>query len=64
MFCSHDREPWLYLPAIKRVRRISASNKTGSFVGSEFSYEDLAGTEVERFRYRLIETPASASASP
>jgi hypothetical protein len=50
-------DQWLYLPAIKRVRRISASNKTGSFVGSEFSYEDLAGTEVEKFRYKLIDEP-------
>jgi hypothetical protein len=52
-----DDDQWLYLPAIKRVRRISASNKTGSFVGSEFSYEDLAGTEVEKFRYKLIDEP-------
>jgi hypothetical protein len=52
-----DDDQWLYLPAIKRVRRISASNKTGAFVGSEFSYEDLAGTEVEKFRYKLLDEP-------
>lgn len=52
-----DDDQWLYLPAIKRVRRISGSNKTGSFVGSEFSYEDLGSVELEKFRYRFVDEP-------
>ena len=35
-------EQWLYLPALKRVKRISSSNKSGPFMGSEFSYEDIS----------------------
>lgn len=50
-------DQWLYLPAIKRIKRISARNKSGSFMGSEFSYEDLASQEVEKYRYRLLGTP-------
>ncbi len=46
-----DDEQWLYLPALKRVKRISGRNKTGSFMGSEFSYEDLASQEVEKYTY-------------
>ncbi|MEZ5863058.1 MAG: outer membrane lipoprotein-sorting protein [Geminicoccaceae bacterium] len=46
-----DDDQWLYLPALKRVKRISSSNKSGSFVGSEFSYEDLVPAEVEKFTY-------------
>ncbi|MBN2314343.1 MAG: outer membrane lipoprotein-sorting protein, partial [Sedimentisphaerales bacterium] len=35
-----DDDQWLYLPAVARVKRISSRNKSGSFMGSEFSYED------------------------
>ena len=34
-------DQWLYLPALKRVKRISSSNKSGPFVGSEFAFEDF-----------------------
>ena len=33
-----DDDQWLYLPALKRVKRIAAQNKSGSFMGSEFAY--------------------------
>lgn len=46
-----DDDQWLYLPAIKRVKRISSSNRTGKFVSSEFSYEDLGGQEVDDYDY-------------
>ena len=49
-----DDDQWLYLPALKRVKRISARNKTGSFMGSEFAYEDIASQEVEKYTYRWI----------
>ena len=47
-------EQWLYLPALKRVKRISSSNRSGSFMGSEFAYEDLTVQEVEKFTYRYL----------
>ena len=47
-------EQWLYLPALKRVKRISSSNRSGSFMGSEFAYEDMSAPEVERFTYRYL----------
>lgn len=47
-------DQWLFLPAIKRVKRISSANKSGPFVGSEFAYEDLLSNEVERYRYKWI----------
>jgi outer membrane lipoprotein-sorting protein len=49
-----DDDQWLYLPALKRVKRISSSNKSGSFMGSEFSYEDIASKEVEKYTYKWI----------
>ena len=47
-------DQWLYLPALKRVKRISSSNRSGSFMGSEFSYEDMGSQEVERFTYKYL----------
>ena len=47
-------DQWLYLPALKRVKRIASNNKAGPFMGSEFAYEDLSSPEVEKFRYRYV----------
>ncbi|MBT7445720.1 MAG: outer membrane lipoprotein-sorting protein [Methylococcales bacterium] len=47
---------WLYLPALKRVKRISSANKSGPFVGSEFSYEDLTAQELNKYRYEFVTT--------
>lgn len=49
---TEDDDQWLYLPALKRVKRISSRNKTGSFMGSEFSYEDLGSREIEKYTYK------------
>ena len=47
-------DQWLYLPALKRVKRIASNNKSGPFMGSEFAYEDLASQEVEKYTYRYL----------
>jgi outer membrane lipoprotein-sorting protein len=47
-------DQWLYLPALKRVKRISSKNKSGPFVGSEFAYEDLSSQEVDKYTYRYL----------
>lgn len=47
-------DQWLYLPALKRVKRISSANKSGSFVGSEFAFEDFTTTELNKFTYSYI----------
>ena len=44
-------EQWIFLPALKRVKRISSSNKSGPFMGSEFSYEDISSFEVDKYNY-------------
>ena len=53
-----DDDQWLYLPALKRVKRISSSNKSGPFVGSEFAYEDISSQEVEEYTYRYLRDEA------
>ena len=47
-------EQWLYLPALKRVKRIASRNKSGPFMGSEFSYEDMSSFELEKYAYKFL----------
>jgi Outer membrane lipoprotein-sorting protein len=53
----NDDDRWLYLPAVKRTKRIASSSKSGSFMGSEFAYEDMGGQEVEKYTYKYIGEP-------
>ncbi len=47
-------DQWLYLPALKRVKRISSANKSGPFVGSEFAFEDFTAIELNKFDYAFV----------
>jgi len=47
-------DQWLYLPEVKRVKRISSQNKAALFMGSEFAYEDLSSWEVKKYRYKYL----------
>ncbi|MEL6687396.1 MAG: outer membrane lipoprotein-sorting protein [Pseudomonadota bacterium] len=49
-------DQWLYLPALRRTKRISSSNKSGPFVGSEFAFEDIAGAELGKYTYTYLDT--------
>ena len=51
-------DQWLYLPALKRVKRISSKNKSGPFMGSEFAFEDLSSREVEKYNYKYLKDEA------
>jgi outer membrane lipoprotein-sorting protein len=58
---SHKTESddqWLYLPALKRVKRIASADKSGAFMGSEFAYEDLSSQEVEKYTYTHVKDEA------
>ena len=56
-----DDDQWLYLPALKRVKRIASKNKSGAFMGSEFSYEDLSAFNVKKYSYEEGEATPLAS---
>jgi hypothetical protein len=51
-------DQWLYLPALKRVKRISSANKSGPFVGSEFAFEDFTAIELNKFKYKYLRDEA------
>jgi len=47
-------DQWLFLPALKRVKRISSANKSGPFVGSEFAFEDFTALELNKYDYTYL----------
>ncbi|MBX9636124.1 MAG: outer membrane lipoprotein-sorting protein, partial [Nitrosomonas sp.] len=54
---SHGTKPddqWIYLPSLKRVKRVATVNKSGPFVGSEFAFEDISSWELDKYRYRYL----------
>lgn len=46
-------ESWLYLPDLGRVTRLTTSNRSDYFLGSDFTYGDLEGLEVDDFEYEI-----------
>jgi hypothetical protein len=49
-----DDDRWLYLPALKRVRRISGSSKNDYFMGSDFTYDDMGDRAVDEDEHTLL----------
>lgn len=47
-------DQWLFLPAVKRVKRLNSNNKSGAFMGSEFAYEDLSAPIIEKYTYTYL----------
>ena len=54
-----DDERFLYLPALGRVRRIAGEEKQDSFVGSDFTYEDIGGRELTDYVYAILDSAAT-----
>lgn len=54
-------DQWLYLPAVRRVKRIASTSRGGAFMGSEFAYEDFASQEVAKYSYRYVKDEEFAS---
>jgi hypothetical protein len=57
-----EDERFLYLPALRRVRRIAGAEAQESFVGSDLSYEDIGGRELDDYDYAFVERDASWTA--
>ncbi|WP_309496885.1 outer membrane lipoprotein-sorting protein [Sulfurovum sp.] len=49
-----DDDQWLYLPALKKVKRIPSADKSGSFMGSDFSYFDMTDRDLEDYDFKFI----------
>jgi hypothetical protein len=55
-----DDDQWLYLPALKKVKRIASSDKSGSFMGSDFSYADLTKRRLRDYNYTFYKKQPEA----
>jgi hypothetical protein len=53
-----EDDQWLYLPALKKVRRIASSDKSSSFMGSDFTYGDMTRPELSKFDFKLVREEA------
>ncbi len=49
-----DDDQWIYLPALKKIKRISSSSKSDYFMGSDFTYDDLGDRQPESDTHKLI----------
>ena len=61
-FLSHDwddeskeDDSWLYLPALRKVKRIASADKSGAFMGSDFTYSDIEGVELENYDFTFVD---------
>ncbi len=52
-----DDDQWLYLPELKKVKRIASSDKSSAFMGSDFSYSDMTSRNVEDYTYEIMKEP-------
>ena len=53
-YADRDDDQWIYLPALKRVRRIAAQEGGKSFMGTDFSYDDMKRRKVEKYHHELV----------
>ncbi len=49
-----DDDQWLYLPALKKTKRIASGDKSGSFMGSDFTYADMTDRKLDNYDYKLL----------
>ncbi len=53
-YAKKEDDRWLYFPALKAVKRVAADDKRSSFVGSDFTYEDISGRDLDEEQHQLL----------
>ncbi len=49
-----DDDQWLYLPALRKSKRIASSDKSGSFMGSDFNYSDMTRRNLDDYDFKIL----------
>ena len=49
-----DDDQWLFLPALRKTKRIAAGDKSGSFMGSDLNYSDMTSPDLNLYEYTLM----------
>lgn len=58
---SKDDNQWLYLPALRKTKRIATNDKNGSFMGSDLNYSDLSTRDLEEYEFKFYEKGKEAT---
>lgn len=59
-----DDDSWLFLPALKQVRRVAAGDRSSAFMGSDFSYSDINGVTIDWYNYVILEADTDVNGEP
>lgn len=59
-----DDDSWLYLPALKQVRRVASGDRSGAFMGSDFTYSDINGVTIDWYQYQMLDENAEIDGEP
>ena len=49
-----DDDQWLYLPALRKTKRIASGDKSGSFMGTDLNYSDMTSPDIDLYKYTLM----------
>ena len=52
-----DDDQWLYLPALRKSKRIASTDKSGSFMGSDFNYSDMTRRNIDNYNFKILKQP-------
>lgn len=59
-----DDDSWLFLPALKQVRRVASGDRSGSFMGSDFTYSDISGVTIDWYDYTILDAETEVNGEP
>jgi len=54
-----DDDQWLYLPSLRKSTRISSSDKSGSFMGTDLTYSDMTEQDPDTYDYKMLDAAAT-----
>ncbi len=49
-----DDDQWLYLPALRKTKRIASSDRSGAFMGSDFNYADMTRKDLDAYDFKIL----------
>lgn len=58
-----EDDQWLYMPAMKKTKRISGSSQSGNFLGSDITYEDLSPWAIDDYDFKFVKSEACGDAT-
>jgi len=54
-----NNDAWIYIPKLRKIKRVPANDRTGAFLGSDFSFSDMEDPELSHYNYKIIDSTCS-----